>query len=53
MAATLTVYPVEKLSVAMTLRWQDEKIVPLYDADYNLVLWQEDSATIVDLAATY
>ncbi len=52
-AATLTVYPVEKLSVAMTLRWQDEKIVPLYDADYNLVRWQEDSAIIVDLAATY
>lgn len=51
--ATITVFPVEKVTLAMSLKWQDEKIVPLFDADYNPVRWREGSATTVDLAATY
>lgn len=51
--ATLTVFPLENLSMAMSLRWQDEKIVPLYDAHYNSVRWREGSVATVDLAATY
>ena len=50
---TITAYPLEKLSMALSLRWQDEKIVPLYDADYNSVRWREGSVATVDLAATY
>lgn len=50
---TMTLYPLEKVSIAMSLKWQDEKIVPLYDAEYNAVRWREGSVTTVDLAATY
>jgi vitamin B12 transporter len=50
---TLTAYPLEKLSMALSLKWQDEKIVPLYDANFTAVRWQEKSITTVDLAATY
>lgn len=50
---TLTVNPMEQLSMAVNIRWQDEKIVPLYDPNYNSVRWREGSAATVDLAATY
>ncbi|MGE4403366.1 MAG: TonB-dependent receptor plug domain-containing protein [Desulfobulbus sp.] len=48
-----TVYPTEKLTLAMDINWQDEKIVPLYDASYNKVRWQEDAVIVVNLSATY
>ena len=51
--ATLTLYPLDKLTFSLGLRWQDNKIVPLYDPSYNQVRWEEDDVVIVNLAASY
>ncbi|MDR2549785.1 MAG: TonB-dependent receptor [Desulfobulbus sp.] len=49
----VTFYPVDKLTLAATVRWQDNKIVPLYDPSFNSVRWEESDTTTVNLAATY
>lgn len=49
----VTVFPIEKLTMTMDIKWQDEKIVPLYDAGNNKVRWEEDDVTVVNLATTY
>nr|WP_321467246.1 TonB-dependent receptor [uncultured Desulfobulbus sp.] len=49
----VTVLPTDKLTMALDLNWQDEKIVPLYDASYNKVNWEEDSVMVANLSATY
>lgn len=51
--ATLTFYPLDKLTFSLGLRRQDNKIVPLYDANYNQVRWEEDDVLVVNLAASY
>lgn len=33
--------------------WQDEKVVPLYDANWNNVRWEEPSVVTFDAALTY
>ena len=48
-----TLYPTEKLTIACDVSWQDEKIVPLYDANYASVRWEEDAVTTVNMAVTY
>jgi len=49
----VTFYPIDKLTLAVDVKWQDEKIVPLYDPSYNKVRWEESDSTTVNLAATY
>lgn len=48
-----TVYPMDKLTMAVDVKWQDQKIVPLYDTSYNKVRWEEDGVVTVNLSATY
>jgi hypothetical protein len=36
-----------------TLGWQGEKIVPLYDASWNSIRWEEDEIVTIDLAAGF
>lgn len=49
----VTFYPMDKLTLAVDVKWQDEKIVPLYDASWSKVRWQEDDVTTVNLSTTY
>jgi Outer membrane receptor for ferrienterochelin and colicins len=49
----VTFYPMDKLTMAVDVNWQDEKIVPLYDAGWNSVRWEEDGVTTVNLSTTY
>ncbi len=41
------------LTTSVRVAWQDEKIVPLYDNNWNRVNWEEPSAVTVDTALTY
>jgi vitamin B12 transporter len=41
------------LTTSLRVSWQDEKIVPLYDPNFNSVRWEEPSVVTVDAAATY
>lgn len=49
----VTLFPTDKLTMAVDIKWHDEQIVPLYDASYNKVRWEEDSVTTVNLSTTY
>ncbi|MCP4111396.1 MAG: TonB-dependent receptor [Desulfobacteraceae bacterium] len=46
-------YPTDKLTAFCRVTWMDEKIVPLYDMNFNKALWEEKSVTTVDMAVTY
>lgn len=49
----ITAYPTDKLTMALDISWEDEKIVPLSDAAYAKVRWEEDSVLVANLSATY
>ena len=49
----VTFFPVEKLTMAVDIKWHDEQIVPLNDASYTKVRWEEESVTTVHLSTTY
>ncbi len=50
---TASFYPLENLSAYCRVSWVDEKIVPLYDANFSQVQWKEDSVVTVDMAVSY
>jgi vitamin B12 transporter len=49
----VTLFPMDKLTMAVDIKWHDEQIVPLYDASYKKVRWEENSVTTVNLSTTY
>ena len=48
-----TAHPIDRLTVSVKVSWEDNKIVPLYDPNFNQILWKEKSNTRVDVASTY
>ena len=43
----------DKLTLSGDLSWQGEKIVPLYDASYNQIRWEEGDTFTMDVSANY
>lgn len=51
-SGALTVLLPHNFTASVKAIWQDEKIVPLYDASWNSVRWVEPSVVTVDAAVT-
>jgi vitamin B12 transporter len=53
MSSSLTFFLPYDLTAFLHATWQDAKVVPLYNASYDSVRWNEPSSTTVDAAVTY
>lgn len=49
----VTLYPMDKLTMALDINWRDAQIVPLNDPSWNSIRWEEDGVTTVNLSGTY
>ncbi len=52
-SGAVMVFPFDGVTGAVRVVWQDEKIVPLYDPNYNNVRWREPDVVTVDASLGY
>lgn len=53
LAFTGTVYPVDRLRISVKVLWEGDRIVPLYDTNFDQIYWKEPSDVRVDMIANY
>jgi vitamin B12 transporter len=47
------VYPVDRLRVSFKVLWEGDRIVPLYDQNFDQIYWKEPSDIRVDMIVNY
>jgi len=50
---TVSYKPIDPLTAYLRVSHQGEVIVPLFDPEWNLEYWEEEPATVADMAVTY